>query len=114
MNYHVSKVLQEMEDNCTLLPSVCLLVAVLNRAIRDLDEPERGIRKEAVKWFSKKDKGGLPCGISFNDILENYFIPQDIVTLIDKRIAAAIVRLEEEAQELRRKTKHVKKVVTPC
>jgi len=69
-------------------PCCSLLIQVLDRALRDLEDPDKMIRKEAAQWFCTWENA-LPYAISFKDIRDHIPLSACRLRHIERKIISA-------------------------
>ena len=87
-------------------PATLCMVFMLNRALRDLVEGERHVRKQAIKWLSNETKKGLPRFIAYKDVIEVLELTESRRQIVRDRIEYAKMLLEcknlEALQEIKK------------
>ena len=67
-------------------PNCILMLYVLDRAIRDLEDEDVLVRKEAVQWF-RSWKNTLPYAISYKDIRDHIPLGAQRIAFIKEKIS---------------------------
>lgn len=66
-------------------PERMLLWGILERALLDLNNPERVIRKKAIRWFISNDSR-LPRGFGWRDVQDILELDTHLVTVITNKV----------------------------